>query len=97
MLKNFIIGLMMIVIIILGFNSYKSPDIVCKHLQKVDSLQNVVDSLKLLEPEIKYKTDSVKVEIIKIQKDYESNYNNVVNQSLTSDIKFFSDYISSYN
>lgn len=97
MFKNIIIGLLIVLVAILGFNSYKAPTIVCTHLQKVDSLQLVVDSLQNRKAEIVYIIDSVKVETTKVKDKYETVYIDVTNQSINSDIKFFSDYISSYD
>ena len=97
MFKNIIIGLLIVLVAILGFNRYKAPTIVCTHLQKVDSLQLVVDSLQNKKAEIVYIIDSVKVETTKVKDKYETVYIDVTNQSIDSDIKFFSDYISSYD
>lgn len=97
MFKNIIIGLLIVLVAILGFNSYKAPTIVCTHLQKADSLQLVVDSLQNRKAEIVYIIDSVKVETTKVKDKYETVYIDVTNQSINSDIKFFSDYISSYD
>lgn len=97
MFKNTIIGLLIVLVAILGFNSYKAPTIVCTHLQKADSLQLVVDSLQNKKAEIVYIIDSVKVETTKVKDKYETVYIDVTNQSIDSDIKFFSDYISSYD
>lgn len=97
MFKNIIIGLLIVLVAILGFNSYKAPTIVCTHLQKADSLQLVVDSLQNKKAEIVYIIDSVKVETTKVKDKYETVYIDVTNQSIDSDIKFFSDYISSYD
>ena len=97
MFKNIIIGLLIVLVAILGFNSYKAPTIVCTHLQKADSLQLIVDSLQNKKAEIVYIIDSVKVETTKVKDKYETVYIDVTNQSINSDIKFFSDYISSYD
>lgn len=97
MFKNIIIGLLIVLVAVLGFNSYKAPTIVCTHLQKADSLQLIVDSLQNKKAEIVYIIDSVKVETTKVKDKYETVYIDVTNQSIDSDIKFFSDYISSYD
>jgi hypothetical protein len=97
MIKNIIISLLIVLVAILGYNSYKAPTIVCTHLQKVDSLQLIVDSLQQKKSEIVYITDSIIIETTKVKDKYETLYIDVSNQSVDSDIKFFSDYISSYD
>lgn len=97
MIKNIIIGLLIVLATILGYNSYKAPAIVCTHLQTADSLQLVVDSLMQKKNEIVYITDSIIVETNKVKDKYETVYINVTNQSVNSDMQFFTNYISSYD
>lgn len=96
MIKNIIIGLLIVLVTILGFNSYKAPAIVCTHLQTADSLQLIVDSLLQKKAEIVYITDSIIIETNKVKDRYETVYIDVTNQSVNSDMQFFTDYISSY-
>ena len=96
MIKNIIIGLLIVLVTILGFNSYKAPAIVCTHLQTADSLQLIVDSLLQKKAEIVYITDSIIIETNKVKDKYETVYIDVTNQSVNSDMQFFTDYVSSY-
>jgi hypothetical protein len=96
MIKNIIIGLLIVLVTILGFNSYKAPAIVCTHLQTADSLQLIVDSLLQRKAEIVYITDSIIIETNKVKDKYETVYIDVTNQSVNSDMQFFTDYVSSY-
>jgi hypothetical protein len=56
-----------------------------------DSLLTVIDSLTEANQSLKEKRESVKVEIVKYEKLY------IDTGSLDSDIKFFSDYLSTNN
>lgn len=96
MIKNIIIGLLIVLVTILGFNSYKAPAIVCTHLQTADSLQLIVDSLLQRKAEIVYITDSIIIETNKVKDKYETVYIDVTNQSVNSDMQFFTDYVSPY-
>lgn len=60
----------------------------------VDSLEHVIDSLKSKRDTLFIIKDSIKKEIIQIEKEYETKYINVDSQSIDSDIKFFSEYLS---
>lgn len=94
--KNLII---IVLVLIIGFllfkNHTKVPDE--QLFTTIDSLELVISDLKSQKTQIQTKTDSVIVEITKIERNYETKYIDIVGQSINSDIEFFTNYLSKNN
>lgn len=58
---------------------------------------NQIDSLRTVNDSIKLNIDSIDSVIINLGKDYEKNYNIILNQSADSDVSFFERYLSSHS
>ena len=62
---------------------------------QIDSLQNKLDSLYLVEREVDLKIDTITIEIEKTKIVYEKEHNTILNNTPSEDYKFFTDYINS--
>lgn len=63
-------------------------------LLKLDSLNRVTDSIRLISDSLQQQIDSSKNKIVIIEKEYEKEYIDITNASIADDIRFFSDYLS---
>lgn len=95
MIKNIIILILIGICLLLCFN-INEPELNTELTQKIDSLNTVVDSLKLNRTIIVQKIDSSKNRIKIIKQGYEKERNIIINQSTDSDCMFFENYISNY-
>lgn len=63
------------------------------YLNKIDSLQNVIDELELKKDSIRIEIDTVYSEILVNNTVYEENRNNIIDNTVNEDLEFFSEYV----
>lgn len=94
-----------ILLILLGYIIYvniptkETPIVVDNEqelLNKIDSLELIIDSNSIKKDSIDKEIDTVYVTIIKNNHNYEENRNNILDNNVVEDYKFFSDYIDKY-
>lgn len=90
---NFIIA---IILIVIGYSIHTPTKQISDEsvFTTIDSLELVISDLESQKNQIEIQTDSIIVEIVKIKDNYETKYIDIVNQSVDSDIKFFTEYLS---
>ena len=62
---------------------------------QIDSLQNKIDSLYLVEKEVDLQIDTITIEIEKTKIIYEKERNTILNNTPSEDYRFFTNYINS--
>lgn len=67
-----------------------------KFINKIDSLELIVDSLSIKKEIIEKEIDTVYIEIHNNNLKYEENYNTILDNDVNEDYKFFSNYIEQY-
>ena len=70
----------------------KHPD---EFIEKIDSLDSKIDSIYVVKDSICEKIDTVYVRLEDNNKQYEENFNRVINNDTSEDYVFFLDYINS--
>ena len=69
----------------------KNPD---EFIEKIDSLDSKIDSVYVIRDSIKEKIDTVYIKLEDNNKQYEENFNRVINNDVSEDYVFFHDYIN---
>ena len=69
----------------------KHPD---EFIEKIDSLDSKIDSIYVVKDSICEKIDTVYVRLEDNNKQYEENFNRVINNDTSEDYVFFLDYIN---
>lgn len=64
-------------------------------IEKIDSLDSKIDSVYVIRDSICEKIDTVYIRLENINKQYEENFNRVINNDASEDYVFFLDYINS--
>ena len=67
-----------------------------KLVNKIDSLNIIIDSLSLKRTNIDKKIDTIYINLDNNDLEYEKNYNNIINNNVSEDYMFFSEYINNY-
>lgn len=62
--------------------------------KSVESTKTEIDSIKNINDSLQLKVDSIDLKLDSINNWYEKNYNIIINQSVDSDLFFFSEYLS---
>ena len=81
-----------IMIPLANMKSCKNPD---EFIEKIDSLDSKVDSIYVVRDSILEKIDTVYIKLEDNNKQYEENFNRVVNNDASEDYVFFLNYINS--
>lgn len=71
-----------------------NPPVDTTLLLKLDSINRVTDSIRLVSDSLQRQIDSSKVKVVIIEKEYEKEYIDITNASISDDIRFFSEYLS---
>jgi len=100
--NKIVIGVIVVIIIILlGLQQWviynRVPEVPNSELlRSLDSLKSQIDSLNFTRDSLRTVIDTNKVQIIEIEKRYETIRDRIINQSVDSDCITFSNYLSSY-
>lgn len=73
-------------------NTSKLPN-VDEYLNRINTLESIVDSLESRKVYIDHKIDTVEIIIEKINGQYKEDYNTIINNTPTEDYLFFVEYI----
>ena len=94
-MKKWIIILICIILVLIGYNIYIRISFNQEREELLDSFNN--DSIRAKNDTIVLKRDSIVEKRILLEKDYETETTTINNQSIASDVEFFSNYLSKYD
>ena len=100
-MNKIVIGIIIVVVVLLGLQQWlifnKPPEVTnVELLQSLDSLNSKINNLNFTRDSLKAVIDTNKVQIINVEKRYETIRDRIINQSVDSDCVTFSNYISNY-
>ena len=72
-------------------STIQNPD---EFIEKIDSLDSKIDSIYITKDSICEKIDTVYIKLENNNKQYEENFNHVINNDASEDYVFFLDYIN---
>lgn len=64
-----------------------------EYIEKIDSLELVINSLNLKRDSIKERIDTVEISLNRVNTSYEKDRNIIINNSVSDDYFFFSEYL----
>lgn len=97
--KGIIIGAVILFLVLLGIQQYiiwNTPQKEDVFLKKINELELKIDSINLKKDSIRNVIDSTHVKIITNEKHYQERVNTIINQPLSADSEYISNYIGRY-
>ena len=66
-----------------------------KHIEKIDSIKSEIDSLYIVKDSIYIQIDTIYKQLNNNNKEYEKNFNTIINNTSDENVLFFKNYIES--
>lgn len=96
-------GLNILCLILLLFGSFIIGYLLCpkkavvseETIEKIDSLESKIDSIYIIKESIQERIDTIYVKLEENNKQYEKDFNNILNNDANEDFLFFLNYIDS--
>lgn len=92
-MKKYWIIIVILICIIIFQDFYYKPSAVYIQESKIDSLQVEIDSLSKIKNKTIVQIDTIYKELNIINKEYEKNFNTIINNNPSEDVSFFLNYI----
>lgn len=86
------IGLVYVGCLLLRPKTVQNPE---ESIERIDSLESKIDSIYIVKDSIQEKIDTVYIKLEENNKQYEEDFNNILNNDGSEDLLFFLDYINS--
>lgn len=92
-----ILSISLAVNLVLGYLLYNEPATVSSdseiYIEKIDSLESELTSIKEHRSEIKEEIDTVFIQLKYVDKEYEEAHNRIINNSFSDDYSYFIEYL----